>query len=219
MVKRVIAGLRSIHAGVASRRQFVGAAAFAGIGILSGETPSEHLAIQVTESWLDNLHGRHKQFFDVSALSDGAPLDRVWGYFDVYHDAYGLSDHEIDAVVGAHGSALGFVLTDAVWAAYDLGKIFSVKDPQYGTVATRNLFAEGATGTVSSLQRRGARFLACQRSIDRLSRQLATASGKDPARVRAELEGGLLPRVTLVPAMIVATNRAQEAGLTYVHLG
>ena len=56
------------------------------------------------------------------------------------------------------------------------------------------------------------------RSIRRLSGDLAGPNGSAD-EVRTELLGNLLPGVTAVPAAIVATNRAQEAGLTYVYIG
>jgi intracellular sulfur oxidation DsrE/DsrF family protein len=83
--------------------------------------------------------------------------------------------------------------------------------------AIRNLYGEGLAFSVDRLQKRGVRFIACARSIRRLSAELARDSGPVDA-VRAELMANLLPGVTVVPAMVVAGNRAQEAGLTYVFL-
>jgi hypothetical protein len=48
-----------------------------------------------SEPWLDGLAGRHKQFFDVSALAGGAPLERAAAFLDVYVETYGLSDRDL----------------------------------------------------------------------------------------------------------------------------
>jgi hypothetical protein len=55
-------------------------------------------------------------------------------------------------------------------------------------------------------------------TIARLSRELATQAGEDEGVVRETLLRGLLPGVLPVPAMIIAANRAQECGLTYVYI-
>jgi len=105
-----------------------------------------------------------------------------------------------------------------MWAKYELGKRVSENDPRTQAPATRNIFASGSPTSIARLQERGVRFIACMRAIRRLSGELATAT--NPAdQVRAELVANLLPGVTPVPALIVAVNRAQEAGLTYVYLG
>jgi hypothetical protein len=46
------------------------------------------------------------------------------------------------------------------------------------------------------------------------------ATSENPAdKVREEILANLLPGVTPVPALIIAVNRAQEAGFSYVFLG
>ena len=213
---------------VTERRSFIVRAATA-IASLVTAAPANaqiHAASQhePEESWLKGLTGAHRQFFDVNALNGGTALRRVGNFLDSYRDAYHLTDRELNAIFGAHGEGLGFTLDDSLWSRFDLGARYSVVDPRDGRPAKRNIYAtnDGSAGSlpsVAALQARGARFLACRQTIARLARDLAGEKKLAAEDVRATLEAGLLPGVTPVPAMVVAANRAQEAGLTYVFVG
>jgi hypothetical protein len=172
------------------------------------------------EPWLERLTGRHKQFFDVGAINAGAPLGRVASFFEIYNRVYDVSDAQLNVVFGAHGSALGFVLTDNIWLTYRLGLHFSVVDPIARTPAMRNVFSgperDGFGPSIKLLQQRGVRFIACMQSIARLARELALRDATNEQPLHEALLTGLLEGVVPVPAMIVAANRAQEVGLTYV---
>lgn len=171
-------------------------------------------AAQPDESWLKGLTGKHRQIFDVSAMRGGQPLGRAMNFLDAYAEAYHITDADVNVVFGVHGSALPLVLSDAFWAKYELGKHNSETDPTTRAPAVRNLWARGGAASVARLQERGVRFIACHRSIRRLAGELAPGAG-DVERVRLEIIASLLPKVTAVPAMIVAVNRAQEEGLSY----
>jgi intracellular sulfur oxidation DsrE/DsrF family protein len=67
---------------------------------------------------------------------------------------------------------------------------------------------------LTALQQRGVRFLGCGRSFNALAATLAGAGG-DVSALEAELHAGVLPGVMIVPAMVIAVNRAQESGITY----
>jgi intracellular sulfur oxidation DsrE/DsrF family protein len=202
------------------RRSFLGraVASLAAVAAL----PSVGLAVgkgaprAPDEAWLEGLTGKHRQYFDV-AVADSRALARVSNFIDVYAEAYGTKDADINVVFGAHGGATALMLNDAMWDKYGLGRRTNMEDPATRAPAKRNIVATGGL-SVARLQERGVRFIVCMRSIRRLSGELAGPNGS-AEQVRTELLGNLLPRVTAVPAAIVATNRAQEAGLTYVYIG
>lgn len=171
------------------------------------------------EPWLQGLTGKHKQILDVSSSRGGQPLLRTANFLDAYAEAYGTKDSDVNAIVGIHGGALVMGLNDAMWAKYELGKRANEMDPRTQAPAVRNPFASGSPTSIARLQERGVRFIACGRAIRRLSGELAAAAGVPADQVRAELQANMLPGVLEVPALIVAVNRAQEAGLTYVALG
>jgi intracellular sulfur oxidation DsrE/DsrF family protein len=190
------------------------------------EVPPRGRGYAVVEPWLEGLTGAHRAFFDVDAIREGI-LGRVDNFYSVYRDHYALTDSHVNVVFGAHGNGLGFALDDATWAKYRLGELYHVTDPKSAAPAARNIFvamdpaANWPTDySITKLQSRGMRVLACQGSMRNLARQLA---GRDGARgnaeaIYAELNASLIPGVTAVPAMIVAQNLAQEAGLKYVYV-
>jgi intracellular sulfur oxidation DsrE/DsrF family protein len=179
------------------------------------------------ESWLRGLTGKHRQFFDVGAIQGGAPLRRIHNFLATYASAYGVKESDVNAVFGAHGGGLGFVLGDGAWSKYELGATYGVNDPATGKPSVRNLFVEMTTkigvvmpeASISRLQARGVRFLACNNTLTGLSETLAARFQSDAAAVRQDLVAAVLPGVTIVPAMAIAGNRAQESGLTYASLG
>jgi intracellular sulfur oxidation DsrE/DsrF family protein len=200
------------------RRGFLARAAAAVAAVIAAPSLAAAAPPPEGEEWLQGLTGRHKQFFDAASQRDGRALARVANYLDVYRESYGLKDTDVNAVVGAHGAGLALLLNDAMWRKYELGTRFSENDPATKAPAIRNPYAAGAPSSVERLQQRGVRLLACMRSIRRLGGELAV----DPSRadeVRAELVANLLPGVMPVPAMVVAINRAHEAGLAYMFVG
>jgi len=115
------------------------------------------------------------------------------------------------------------VLNDAMWSKYGLGAHYGIEDPLSKAPSVRNLWSGVGAGSavessVSGLQQRGVRFLGCMNAISRLSNALAAKTGGREGTIADELRSGILPNVTLVPAMIVAVSRAQESGLTYAYL-
>ncbi len=205
------------------RRNFLHRASLGLIALVAAPASAKASEHAGTEPWLEGLNGTHKQYFDVAAHGTGAPLKRAENFLNAYGQAYDLKDDALSVVFGAHGTALSLVLSDGMWSKYQLGAYFSVEDPTTKTHAVRNIFATAGSGSfqpsVIGLQQRGVRFIACRQSIARVSREVADKQGGDAARISRDLVAGLLPGVTPVPAAIVAVNRAQEAGLTYVYLG
>jgi intracellular sulfur oxidation DsrE/DsrF family protein len=202
------------------RRGFLGraAATLASLVALPSLAGSQSQQGSTDEAWLQGLNGKHKQIFDVATIREGTPMARTANFMDVYAEAYGMKDTDLSVVVGLHSAATALAFNDAMWAKYELGKRTNENDPRTQALAVRNVFASGTPTSIARLQERGVRFVVCMRAIRRLSGQLATP-GTTADQVRAELLANLLPGVTPVPAMIVAVNRAQEAGLTYAYIG
>lgn len=124
-----------------------------------------------------------------------------------------------------HGSAFPLVFNDATWARFRLGEQFGLQDPGTKEAAVRNVFVRvrardprPSKASLDTLQRRGV-FVLCNNTLKRVTGDLARTAGRTPESVREELLAGLLPGVTVVPAAVVALNRAQEHGLTYVYSG
>ena len=177
------------------------------------------------EPWLRGLNGEHRQFFDINASRNGVPLSRALNFYDAYREAYGLQPADLSVLLGCHGPASSFVLNDAMYAKYELGKKYDAIDPLTKRPATRNPFVKKLDGydwrsdfSVEAHQARGARFLWCNKSLGGLAIELAAGKRDDEAAIAAELRANVLPGVTIVPAMIVAANRAQEIGCAYTSI-
>jgi hypothetical protein len=176
-------------------------------------------------SWLDQLTAKHKQVFDVSAYADGGGLFYAKNYFNAHRDAFGTTYPDVQAVLGIHGDAYPIVFSDAIWAKYDLGRRVKAKDPRTGKPALRNVLWQPRDGeemyeySVNALQPRGAKFILCNNVLRFVTRTLAGETHATYDATRTELIAGLLPNVTVVPAMVVALGLAQERGCTYVYAG
>ncbi|MBI1804746.1 MAG: hypothetical protein HY033_00625 [Ignavibacteriae bacterium] len=93
------------------------------------------------------------------------------------------------------------------------------------SLVTRNMFHKNLPSktcgdrSIEALQKRGVRFIGCNRSLRSMAKDLAKNLNGNEDLIRDELLANILPGIIIVPAMIVAANRAQEAGMTYVYLG
>jgi intracellular sulfur oxidation DsrE/DsrF family protein len=205
-----------------ARRQFV-AKVGAGLGLLTGlplfaraDEPSgddghEH------DAWMKQIKAKHRQLFHAMDLNDRAML-LASNFLDAYHDAFGAKPGEAAAVIGVHGGALAIGFSDAAWAKYGFAKTPNLLDPSTKEVAARNIFAAGAPLTVDALQKRGVVFLMCNTALRLSSQALAKARGESFETVYEDLKASRLPGTILVPAMVVAINRSQEAGFSYLRV-
>jgi intracellular sulfur oxidation DsrE/DsrF family protein len=219
------------------RREFLGTLALGGVALAVGAcATSATQAPAVTpgpvskdgpfdNSWLDQLTARHKQIFDIGSYQEGGGLFYAKNFFNAHRDAYNTVYPEVQAVLGIHGNAYPLVFSDAVWAKHGFGRREKIKDPRTGKWAVRNVFWQSREGewmheySVNALQARGAKFIFCNNVMRFLTRTLAKEAGVSYETMRAELVGGLLPGVTVVPAMVVALGLAQERGCAYVYAG
>jgi intracellular sulfur oxidation DsrE/DsrF family protein len=68
---------------------------------------------------------------------------------------------------------------------------------------------------IENLQKMGAKFILCANALGIWCLELE-ARGKGKAQdIERELRANLLPGVTIVPAMVIAIEKAQEAGIRY----
>jgi intracellular sulfur oxidation DsrE/DsrF family protein len=221
---------------VTPRRQFmrqvgVGAVALAAgaTGLrLDAEEPSvgDVFSPKFDETWLTKLNGKHRQFFDATSVNQGFPLLFALVFMNQNNAAYSLQDNQLSAVVGLRHEAVPIGLSDPIWAKYKLGEFFKITDNETKAPATRNVFAHThpgdmmmSGGSVNELQARGVTFTACNVALTVLSGMAAQAAGLPADKAHDEWVAGLLPGVVLVPAGVLAVNRAQERGCTYCYAG
>jgi intracellular sulfur oxidation DsrE/DsrF family protein len=178
------------------------------------------------DHWLDALTGKHRQIYDVLSpdkAADGTAFAR--NFLNANNDGYGLADSDVNAVVSFRHAAFSMGLNDAMWSKYRLGELLGYNDPNGGKPAVRNTSAGSADDTrkssasLAALHSRGAVFTVCGMAMAFFSGQAATRAGADGKTVLADFRANLVPGAVEVVAGVIAVNRAQERGLSYVYVG
>ena len=169
------------------------------------------------DAWMSGLKAKHRQLFHALDLND-RPMLMATNFLDTYRDAFGAKSGDVGAAIGVHGPGLAIGFTDAAWAKYGFAKTANVLDPATKEPAMKNIFASGTPLGVDTLQKRGVVFLMCNNAMRNLSQGQAKLRGETPEAVYEDLKASRLPGTILVPAMVVAINRAQAAGFSYVRV-
>jgi hypothetical protein len=225
------------------RRGFLGrmlgtAAAFT---VASGEQPAR--AQQGgPDDWIQTVKGTHRCLFDFPQHKNGMPLLHILNYLNTYSAAYKTTPGQVGAVGTFYGiggqSSIPLAFNDAMWAKYGLGAYTGLKDAS-GKPHTRNvLYKPTATDAnllmeavqsppipalapavpalgIESLQKMGTTFLLCANAFGGWCAELEARGKGKVADIEAELKANMLPGVIMVPAMVIAIEAAQRAGITY----
>jgi len=219
------------------------AAAVSVPGLAAAHAPAAKKAAgNPADAWINEVKGTHRCLFDFPQHKGGAPLLHVLNYLNTYNEAYKVPAGAAGAVGTFYSigntSSIALAFNDAMWAKYGLGDYLGLKD-QSGKPYTRNVFNRftgddahiliGAFGTpaipellpmvpalsISSLQKMGTKFLLCNNAFGAWCLELqARGKGKADA-LQKDLSENLLPGVTPVPAMVIAIEKAQAAGIRY----
>jgi intracellular sulfur oxidation DsrE/DsrF family protein len=219
-----------------ARRGFLtrlaGAAAAVGVGgALPRPAAAQSMQASQHDAWLDKQTGAHRCLFDFPLHGGGTPLIHMLNYLNTYATAYGTKPGEVNAIgtlyfVGPT-SSIPMAFNDAMWEKYKLGAYLKLDDPKTNAPATRNMFYAPQTGdpvlfggafaaaSMANLQKMGSTFLICNNALGLFTGQLAQQSGSPAATVGAELKANMLPGVVLVPAMVIAIEKAQSKGIAY----
>ena len=218
----------------------VAAAGFMSAG--SAEAQTSSAANSGPDAWINEVKGTHRCLFDFPQHKNGVPLLHILNYVNTYKEAYKSAAGSVGAVgtlysVGNQASiSLGF--NDAMWAKYGLGDYTGLKDAS-GKGYTRNVLNRPTTNDahlliqafqtpnipeildavpgmgIENLQKMGTKFLLCANALGVWCLELqARGKGKADA-IQKELTANLLPGVTIVPAMVIAIEKAQGAGIRY----
>jgi intracellular sulfur oxidation DsrE/DsrF family protein len=177
------------------------------------------------DDWLDKIPGQHRYVFDTTTADGmGLALRFAWNYFTANQTGYGLKDSDLAVVLVLRHKATSFGYKDAIWAKY--GKPLSEQaefvDPKTKQPPTVNVYAvESDVGeqsrSLGDLIKKGVHFGVCQMATRNISGRIARATGGDADAIFKELAANLVDNARLVPAGIVAVNRAQERGYSFVH--
>ena len=216
---------------LAPRREFmktvgISAAAIA-VSAVSVRAGAEQVdSASPDEAWLKRLTGKHRQVFDAVSPNDGWGLVFASTFINKNMEAYGLKPHEITTVLSLRHMAMPLALNSAMWSKYKLGQMLNVTDKSTKSPAARNVYANVKPGdvfmdgaSVDSILSRGGIVTACNVALTVLSGMAAGAAGLPAAGAPDEWRANLLPGVVVVPAGVLALNRAQEHNCTYCFAG
>lgn len=189
---------------------------------MGGPADRSDAQAQRQASWLTNLKGKHRQLFDAPATGGGIPLVHVMNYLDTYNKAFSTPDKDVNAILTFYGSTTFHGLSDDMWAKYRLGEFLGEKDAA-GAPMTKNPWRAAPTvlgmsmpaASVEALQKRGTTFIICNNALGIFAGMVAQARGLQQAAVYEDMKAHILPGVTLVPAMVIAIEQAQNAGIAY----
>lgn len=189
-------------------------------GAASGWKPARH----EQDDWMDQIPGKHRFVFDTTTAEGFAgALQFANNYFMANRNDYGLQDSDLAVIIIARHKSTAFGYNDAIWAKYgaQLSTQSGFTDPQtkeapkinvYGTAGDGN----GQGGRLDSLIKRGVRLAVCQMATRAIAGQIARATNQETDAVFQELVANRLANAHMAPAGIVAVNRAQERGYSFV---
>jgi hypothetical protein len=219
----------------------VAAASVAGAGRGNAQSMPAH-STAGPDAWINGVKGTHRTLFDFPQHKNGAPLLHILNYLNTYHEAYKSAAGSVGAVgtfysIGQQAS-IALAFNDTMWAKYQLGEYLGLKDKS-GRAYTRNVFhrpttddagvlfqvfqtpvipelAEGVPGIgIENLQKMGTTFLLCNNALGGWCLELQARGKGNADAIQKELTANMLPGVTPVPAMVIAIEKAQTAGIRY----
>jgi len=169
----------------------------------------------------------YKQMWDVADLAGPWPgLMREAMNGQVFANGR----HDFLAVSATHGLAHLALFSQSMWDKYELAKLAGPhftrntliveKDGVSPHDALQDMagFYGPQNNNVTSLQRRGAVFVACHDSIHAISRTLAqssSSSSRSANEIAADLTNNLIPDAVLVPSVVAFMVDLQTKGFTY----
>jgi len=207
---------RSFLTTVGSGMTIIGAAATVGAQPVQ-ETQSQgkwQATLHDVDGWME-LPGQHRFIFDTTT-PDGmnSALLYAGNYYTANGSGYGLKDADLAVIIVARHSSTPFGYSDAIWAKYGvpISQRQNFVDPRTKEAPKVNVY----TRQIDGLVRRGTNFAVCQMATRAYAGVIANAVGATADDIFKELSENLIPNAHLVPAGIVAVNRAQERGYSFV---
>jgi intracellular sulfur oxidation DsrE/DsrF family protein len=229
-----------------ARRSFLsrlgaGAATF-GAAFGAGALPAQAQSSQVAraggwqparhaeDDWFDQVSAQHRVFFDTTTPAAlGGALLFANNYFTANRTGYGLADSDLAVIICVRHKSTPFAYNDAMWTKYaaPIAERSGFVDPKTNQASTINVYQSAAYGTLlpnngitlDALLKRGVRLAVCQMSTRANAATIAGKTGGNVDDIYKELTEHLVPNSHMVPAGIVAVNRAQERDYSFAYVG
>jgi hypothetical protein len=180
------------------------------------------------DDWFDQLKGGHRFVIDsTTPVGGGAALAFANNFFVANKGGYGLDPSALAVIIVLRHFSTPFAYNDAVWGKYS-GQIFELTkfvDPKTMQPPRANLYNSTAYGltlpnfgtTIDGLVNKGVHFAVCDMATHFFAGYIAEQTKANADAVYRELTENLIGNSHLVPAGIVAVNRAQEHGYSFAY--
>jgi intracellular sulfur oxidation DsrE/DsrF family protein len=181
------------------------------------------------DDWFDQPTAKHRFFLDTTSPEAFAQaLTFARNFFTGNANGYGLADADIAQIICARHRSTMFAFNDAMWAKY--GATMSVRangfvDPKTKQAPTNNIYMNAGSGEepnsgapLDAILKRGVRLAVCSLATRGAATAIAQKSGAKVDDIFKELTEHLVPNARMVPAGIVAVNRAQEHGYMFAYV-
>jgi len=170
------------------------------------------------DDWLDQLPGVHRFVVDTTSPAGfTTALTYMNNYFAASSSDYGLKDADSAVVIVARHDSTPFAYNDKMWEKYgkSLAERGGFVDPGTKQPPVVNVYRSGLDG----LLHRGVHLAVCQMATRANASGIAQQTGGKIDDIYQELTSNLVPNSHMVPAGIVAVNRAQERGYAFAYGG
>jgi intracellular sulfur oxidation DsrE/DsrF family protein len=164
------------------------------------------------DDWFDQIPGKHRLVFDTTETTGmSSALTYATNYYSANNSGYGLQNADLAVVIIARHFSTPYAYNESMWTKYGVpisDFVQKGKEPSKTNPYGRQL---------TTLTGRGMHLAVCQLATRALAGSIARAVNSNADDIYNELAANLMPNAHLVPAGIVAVNRAQERGYSLVH--
>ena len=179
------------------------------------------------DDWLDSFGAKHRMVIDTIGY-EGVTDALLFGnnFFRTNRTDYGIESGDLGVVIILRHRSTPFGYNDAMWAKYGatMAVRSKVQDPKTKQAPIVNLYNATDYGeliptrgsTLESMAKLGTRFAVCSVATRAYAGAIAEATGGNADAIFTELTSNLVSNARMVPAGIVAVNRAQERGYSLV---
>ena len=204
--------LSRFNAGAAS----LAALAIGGVAMAKPKSPARwEPARHDKDDWMDSLPGKHRMVIDTTSVEGFRNALLFAGNFILAnHNDYGLQDQDQAVIIVARHLSTGYAYNNDMWAKY--GASLAGSPVSADAQAKETSKANPNAASLAALSNQGVQFAVCSMATRRLAGMIARAVGGSADTINTELVANLATNGRMVPAGIVAVNRAQERGYTLV---
>jgi intracellular sulfur oxidation DsrE/DsrF family protein len=179
------------------------------------------------DDWLDKVPAKHRLVFDTTTPDGlGEAIAFASNFIRVNRTDYGLQNDDLAVVIVVRHRSTAFAYSDAIWAKYGIlmASRAQFTDPKTKVAPKVNVYNAADYGaqlpnrgtTLDSLLKQGVQLAVCQVATRGIAGAIAEATGGNTDAIYNELVASIGSGARMVPAGIVAVNRAQERGYSFV---